>query len=143
MCPNSFNVERVKADDRQEYPHRALTEKIIGCAIQVHRVLGPGYVESVYELALVHELVKQGMRVHRQRVYRVTYDGVEVGEHRVDVLVDETVVLELKNVECLLPIHAAQLISALKAVGAEVGLLINFNEEKLVHGIKRVVLTKT
>ena len=122
-----------------QYPQKELTEKIIGCAINVHRVLGPGYLESIYENSLASELSKQGLSFERQHVIKVFYDGVEVGQHRLDVLVEGKVVVELKSVEVLTDRHVAQVISTLKAVGVKVGLLINFNESRLVDGIRRVV----
>ncbi len=122
-----------------KYPEKELTQRIIGCAIEVHRALGPGYLEAIYENALAHELTKQGLRFERQRVVKVYYDDVEVGEHRLDLLVENKVVLELKSVDGLAPKHTAQIISTLKAVGAKVGLLINFDEARVVDGIKRVV----
>lgn len=125
----------------RDYPHRELTERVIGCAIRVHRELGPGYLESIYENALTHELRKQGLRVDTQHEVPVVYDGVQVGLHRADILVEGAVVVELKSVEALVPRHRAQLISTLKAVGASVGLLMNFNEARLAQGLKRVVLT--
>jgi len=124
----------------EQYPEKELTEKIIGCAIRVHRELGPGYLEGIYENALSHELAKQGLRFERQRVVKVFYDGFEVGEHRIDMLVEGRVVLELKSVEVLSDKHVAQTISTLKAIGARVALLINFDESKVVDGIRRVVL---
>ncbi len=126
----------------KDYPEKELTEKIIGCAITVHRELGPGYLESIYENALSHELMKQGLAFERQRVVRVFYDGIQVGEHRLDLFVEGRVVVELKSVDTLTQKHLAQTISSLKAVGANVGLLMNFDEAKLVDGIRRVVLTR-
>lgn len=127
------------AFSEDKYPEKALTEKIIGCAINVHRELGPGYLESIYENALAHEFAKQGLNFETQRLVKVFYDSVEVGVHRVDVLVEGKVVLELKSVDTLTQKHVAQMISTLKAVGARVGLLMNFDETRLVDGIRRVV----
>jgi len=124
--------------EREGYPEQELTETIIGCAIRVHRALGPGYLEAVYENALAHELTKVGLSADRQRVVKVLYDGVEVGEHRADIVVDDRVIVELKSVESLHPKHVAQVISTLKATGVKIGLLINFNETRLVDGVKRV-----
>ncbi|KKK97213.1 hypothetical protein LCGC14_2655010 [marine sediment metagenome] len=124
-----------------EYPHQELTEKIIGCAIAVHRELGPGYLEAIYEQALAHELTKQGLRFQKQRIARVYYDGVEVGLHRIDLFVEEKVVVELKSVDRVASKHVAQVISTLKAVGAEIGLLMNFDEARVVDGISRGVLS--
>jgi len=126
----------------EEYPHQELTEKIIGCAIRVHRELGPGYLEMIYENALAHELTKQGLGFQRQFEAPVYYDSVHVGLHRADVLVEGQVVIELKSVDTLSDKHVAQVISTLKAVKAKVGLLLNFNEARLVDGLRRVVLSQ-
>ncbi len=127
---------------KDQYPEKDLTEKIIGCAISVHRELGPGYLEVIYERALAYEFRKQGLMFERQRSVKVFYDGVEVGEHRIDIFVEEKVVVELKSVERLTSRHVAQVISTLKAVGVEVGLLINFDEARVIDGIQRVVLSR-
>ena len=127
---------------KEQYPEKDLTEKIIGCAISVHRELGPGFLEMLYERALAHEFKKQGLEFQQQRSVKVFYDSVEIGEHRIDLFVEEKVVVELKSVERLNSRHVAQVISTLKAVGAEVGLLINFDESRVVDGIQRVVFSK-
>ena len=126
----------------EEYPHQELTEKIIGCGIRMHRELGPGYLEMIYENAMAHELTKQGLRFQRQFEAPVYYDSVQVGLHRADVLVEGQVVIELKSVDTLSDKHVAQVISTLKATKATVGLLLNFNEARLVDGIRRVVLSQ-
>ena len=124
-----------------EYPHRDLTERIIGAAIAVHRELGPGFLESVYENALKHEMLKAGLAVEQQNLVPVLYDGVRVGEHRLDLVVEDAVLVELKAIDDLHPIFTAQVISYLKASGLPVGLLINFNERLLKEGLKRFVRT--
>jgi len=106
----------------------------------VHRELGPGYLEQIYENALVHELSAKGMRVEQQKEAPVYYDGVQVGLHRADLIVEGCVVVELKSVEALTRVHMAQLLSTMKAVGVKVGLVMNFNQERLVDGLKRLVL---
>ena len=123
----------------REYPEKALTEQIIGCAIAVHKALGPGFLESVYENALRHELTKQGLQVQQQLLAEIIYDGAAVGEHRLDLLVEQKVIVELKHVESIHDKHVAQVISMLKAFGVKVGLLINFNEARLTNGVRRVV----
>lgn len=128
-------------DKTDDYPHKDLTERIIGCAINVHRALGPGFLESVYENALAHELNKNGLQVERQVATQIVYDDVVCGEHRLDMLVEGQVIVELKHVDGLHDKHLAQVISTLKAFGVQVGLLINFNEAKLVSGIRRVVFS--
>lgn len=124
----------------QVFPHKDITEAVIGCAIAVHKALQAGYVESIYENALAHELRKRGLRCERQVPYPVYYDGVLVGEHRADIVVAGAVVVELKAVEELTDRHVAQLLSTLKAAGLQVGLLMNFHEAKLVDGLRRIIL---
>jgi len=117
-----------------------LTEKIIGCAIKVHRVLGPGLLEGTYELCLVHELRKSGLSVGRQVPLPVIYDGIQLeAGYQLDILVEDLIILELKAVENLLPIHEAQLLTYLKLANKKLGLLINFNVTLLKNGIKRRV----
>lgn len=116
-----------------------VARQVIGAAIEVHRALGPGYLESVYEQSLCVELTNQGLRCVRQHPFAVEYKGHAVGEGRLDVLVDDAVVIELKAVDHLAPVHQAQLLSYLKATGHRHGLLINFNVTVLKDGIKRLV----
>lgn len=127
--------------DSQQYPHGDLMEEIIGAIIEVHRHLGPGYLESIYEAALVRELTGRGLRVERQKTFKVFYKDAEIGEHRADIIVNGLVLLELKAVEELAPVHKAQVISSLKAAGLEVGLLVNFNEVTAARGIRRVIFS--
>ncbi len=121
--------------------HDELTQKIIGAAIEVHTVLGPGLLESVYEACLVHELTLQGISARRQVPLPVDYKGqhVECG-FRIDVLVEGQVVVELKAVDKNTPIDEAQLITYLKLSGHRRGLLINFNVRVLVDGVMRRVV---
>ncbi len=124
-------------------PSRALDDlarAVIGAAIEVHRHLGPGYLEAVYEEALCVELERRRIRYSRQHPIAVAYKGHCVGESRLDLLVGDGFVVELKAVDALVPIHTAQLMSYLKATGCQLGLLINFNVPALRQGIKRVVL---
>ena len=115
-----------------------LTEEIIGCAIKVHRVLGPGLLESAYEVCLVHELRKAGLKAERQVALPVIYEGLRLdADYFIDILVEDTVVIELKSVEHILPIHEAQLLTYLKLANKKLGLLINFNVTLLKNGIKR------
>jgi GxxExxY protein len=115
-------------------------EVVIGAAMKVHSALGPGLLESAHEACLAHELTKCSLGVKRQVSLPVVYDGVmlDVG-YKLDLLVDDSVVLELKAVEKLLPIHTAQLLSYLKLGGYRVGYLLNFNVVSMRDGIKRVV----
>ena len=117
-----------------------ITEKVIGAAIAVHRALGPGLLESAYEACLAYELADRGLAIDRQKGLPVTYRGTKVDcGYRIDLLVEGLVVVELKTVERLEPIHEAQLLSYLKLSGCPVGLLINFNVKLLKQGIKRMV----
>ncbi len=117
-----------------------LTKRIIGCAMKVHSALGPGLLESAYEACLEYELKQSGMRVERQKSLPVIYEGVSVDcGYRIDLLVAGSVIVELKAVDALAPIHEAQLLSYLKLSGNQVGLLLNFNVIHLREGIKRIV----
>ena len=119
----------------------ALAKRVIGATIEVHRELGAGFLESVYENAMVIELAIQGIPFQRQAPVQLQYKGQAVGDARLDLLVGESLIVELKAVESLAAIHQAQVINYLKATGFKLGLLINFNVMKLRDGIKRVVLT--
>ncbi|MBE7515307.1 MAG: GxxExxY protein [Chloracidobacterium sp.] len=117
-----------------------ITEAIIGCAIRVHKALGTGLLESTYAVCLVHELSKSGFNVRSQVALPVLYDGIKLDAgYRIDLLVNETVIVELKAVEAIQQIHEAQVISYLKLSGKKIGLLINFNVKMLTNGIKRRV----
>jgi GxxExxY protein len=117
------------------------TKEIIGAAIEVHRALGPGLLESAYEECLCRELSLKGIPFERQKSLPVEYKGVKLDcGYRLDLLVAGTVVVEIKSVEAILPIHKAQLLTHLKLGGWKVGLLINFNEEVLREGVHRMVL---
>ena len=118
-----------------------LTQNIIGCAIEVHRHLGPGLLESAYEVALGRELTLQGVSHQRQKRLPLKYKGIDLSvSYRIDILVDKAVVVEVKAVEKVLPIHEAQLLTYLKLGGYQVGLLLNFNVPQLRDGIVRKVL---
>lgn len=119
----------------------ALAYRIIGCAIEVHREIGPGYLESVYENALAVELTQQRIAYERQVAVDIEYQGVNVGQGRIDLLVCGCVIIELKAIDQFAPIHQAQVISYLKATGLQLGLLINFNTEVLKDGVRRIILT--
>ncbi|HVS52812.1 MAG TPA: GxxExxY protein [Opitutaceae bacterium] len=114
-----------------------LTDRLLSAAVAVHRELGPGFLESFYEAALAHELTKRGHRVERQKLITVQYDGVVVGEHRLDLFVDGAIVLELKACKAIEDVHLAVARSYLKAVGVRVALVLNFAEARL--GVRRVV----
>jgi len=114
-----------------------LTEKIIGCAIQVHKKLGPGFLESIYENAFVIELQKQHLQVERQREVVIKYDSIEVGKHRLDLITNDTIVVELKAVKNIEDVHFAIVKSYLKALDKQHGLIINFARKVLE--VKRVI----
>lgn len=116
-----------------------LTERIIGCAIEVHRELGPGLLEGTYESALAIELESAGLRVNRQPVFPVLYKGKTIGEYRLDLIVQDLAVVEVKSVERHDPVFEAQILTYLRVTGKKVGLLINFNRRLLKDGIKRFI----
>ena len=117
-----------------------ITGKILDCAIKVHRILGPGLLESAYEACLAFELTNNGFKVEKQKALPVIYQDVKLDcGYRLDLLVEESVIIEIKVVENLAPIHKAQLLSYLKLSGCKVGLLINFNVQMLKDGVVRVV----
>ena len=117
-----------------------LSYGVIGCALEVYKTLGPGLLESVYEKALVIELTNKGIKAERQVPVNIFYKGVELGEGlRIDVLVEDSLVVELKSVDTLNKVHYKQLLTYLKITNKRVGLLINFNENNLMDGIKRIV----
>ena len=117
------------------------TSAVIGAALEAHRVLGPGFLETVYEEAMAVEFGLRGIPFERQKPINVSYKGHPIGEGRLDFFVQDSVIVELKAAEKLLPIHQAQLMSYLKAAGCRLGLLINFHERLLKDGVRRVVLT--
>lgn len=118
----------------------SLTRSIIGAAIEVHKVLGPGLLESTYEACLFYELNQKGLLVEKQKELPVVYKDVELDiGYRIDLIVENEIIIELKSVKEILPIHTAQLLSYLKLSNLNLGLLINFNEAKLVDGVKRII----
>ncbi len=117
-----------------------LTDKIIGAAIEVHKVLGCGLLESIYEEALCLELINQGILFDRQIPIDVVYKGAVIKGQRLDLLIDKQVVVELKSVTSLPDVALAQVLSYLKATGLKRALLINFGEKRLVDGIRRISL---
>jgi GxxExxY protein len=125
---------------REPGPHADITERIIACAIEVHRVLGPGLLESAYEEALCAELEINGLAYARQVAVPLIYKGRPVGEYRLDLLVEDAVIVEIKTVERFDPVHEAQVLTYLRLTGKRVGLLINFHVPVLKAGLKRLVL---
>jgi GxxExxY protein len=118
-----------------------LSKQVIGCAIEVHKVLGAGLLESTYEKCLEHELHLVGLSYTVQQLLPVNYKGVELDcGYRLDLVVENKLIVELKSVEKLLKIHEAQILTYIKLTGLNIGLLINFNEILLKNGIKRFVI---
>jgi GxxExxY protein len=116
-----------------------IAAEIVDAAFKIHSKLGPGLLESVYEACMAHELTKRGFLVERQKPQPVFYDGLEIeAGYRLDILVNDTIIIELKAVEQLAPIHQAQLMTYLKLSGKTLGFLINFNVPLIKQGIRRI-----
>lgn len=125
------------------FPERDLTGQIIGAAIEVHRELGPGLLESTYQVCLEREFNLRQIPFAREKPVNVTYKGITIDcAYRLDFLVADRVIVELKAVDEILPIHEAQILTYIKLIGCEVGLLINFNTSVLKQGIKRFALSR-
>jgi GxxExxY protein len=123
------------------YENDPLTEKIIGFAISIHRDLGPGLLESAYEECLCYEIEQSGLSFRRQSALPIVYKSVRLDcGYRMDIVVENRVIVELKTVERLLPIHEAQMLTYLKLSGIRIGLLLNFNTPVLKDGIRRMLL---
>jgi GxxExxY protein len=117
-----------------------ITEKVIRACIEIHRTLGPGLLESAYEECLCYELSLAGLRFDRQKSLPVVYKNVKLDcGYRLDVVIEDQIILELKTVESLLPVHEAQLLTYLKLTGLTLGLLVNFNVPVLTQGLRRIV----
>ena len=123
-------------------PEDHLTEAIIGAAMEVHSILGPGFLECQYEEAFARELELRNIPFERQKVIDLAYKGVAIGQYRLDFLVNGQIVVELKAVESFTEAHVAQVLAYLAATNQKVGLLINFNVASLSNGLKRVVLDR-
>ena len=117
-----------------------LTERIIACAMTVHRELGPGLLENAYHAALAIELVSSKFSIVREPTYPAFYRKVKIGEYRPDLIVDDQVIVEVKSVARYDPVFLAQMLTYLRITGVNVGLIINFNRPKLIDGVKRVSL---
>jgi GxxExxY protein len=131
---------RVPPREPSEDEDRIATE-IVDAAFKVHSELGPGLLESAYEVCLQHELTKRGLTVRRQVSLPVVYDAIEIeAGYRLDLVVEESVIIELKSVDVLLQIHLAQILSYLKLGGYKLGFLVNFNVTRIKDGIRRIVL---
>ncbi len=122
------------------FPLKEITERIISCAIEVHSSLGPGLLENVYEEALSHEFKLRNIAYERQKGISLKYKGKDIGKHRIDYLIEDEVIVEIKAVETMNKIYKAQLLTYLKAMNKRIGLLINFNVERLKDGIKRLII---
>ncbi|HMO25222.1 MAG TPA: GxxExxY protein [Tepidisphaeraceae bacterium] len=129
----------VDPDEMADGSLRELTNRIIGCAIEVHRHLHGGHLEVAYERAMAIELQRRGIPFRQQHPVNVVYKGEVVSESRLDFLIDDRVILEIKAVESLSTVHTAQVLGYLAASGLHLALIINFNVRRLVDGIKRVV----
>ena len=117
-----------------------ISQQIVDAAYQIHKTLGPGLLESVYEVVLAYELRKRGLKVERQLPVQVVYDGICFEEgYRLDLLVEGKVIVEIKSIETVTPVHKKQLLTYLRLLDKRLGLLINFNEELIRNGISRVV----
>jgi len=136
MVQSRFPVKYIPSD----MPENAVTERIIKCAIAVHRELGPGLLESVYEEALDMECEIEGLQIERQFKVPVLYRGRQIGEYKPDMLVNDLVIVEIKSVERFDPVFEAQVLTYLKITNKRVGLLINFNSRLVKDGIKRFIL---
>ena len=118
-----------------------IAQEIVAAAYAVHRALGPGLLENIYEVCFCHELTKRGLSYRRQVVVPIVYDGITFSEGlRLDVLVEELIICELKSAEIMNPVFIAQLLSQLKLTGKRLGFLINSNVPLIKHGIKRIIL---
>jgi len=117
-----------------------LSKVIIGCAIEVHKQLGPGLLESAYQECLFYELKKEGLKVVKEKPMPIVYKEIKLDHgYRIDLLVEDKVVVELKTVEYLHEVHTAQVLTYLRLGGYKLGLLLNFNEKKLIDGMKRII----
>jgi GxxExxY protein len=123
-----------------ESDHEDLIRKIIGCCIEVHKALGPGLLEEIYRRAVAIELVEAGLPAEMERRVPVLYRGRFLTEQRLDLIVDERVLIEVKAVERLAPVHLAQVMSYLRLTGLRVGLLMNFNTAVLPDGLRRIIV---
>jgi GxxExxY protein len=131
---------KTEVKTRISLPTDPLTEKIIACSMEVHRRVGPGLLESIYESEMAIELEFAGIKFQKQVLIPIPYRGRLVGEHRLDLIVENKIVVELKSVERFDPVFEAQILTYLKLTNLKVGLLINFNSRRLKDGIRRFLL---
>ena len=124
-------------------PFNVITSQIIGAAIEVHRVVGPGLLESTYMPCLQYELAARKLRFVTERAVPIRYKGVELDtKYRIDLLVEDSVIVEVKSIDCLLPVHQAQVLTYMRLTGCPAGLVLNFNVSKLIDGVKRLIDTR-
>lgn len=139
ITPSSASITRSYTEKKctiMEF--NEITEKIIGCAIEVHKQLGPGLLESAYEECLAYELNNLGLKIERQKAVPVVYKNIKLDcGYRLDILVEDLVIIELKTVDILNPVHEAQILTYMKFARKNIGLLINFNVTLLKNGLKR------
>jgi GxxExxY protein len=133
-----MKIQNHSAGSWAQYPLSNLTDRIIGCAIKVHKALGPGFVEKIYQAALAREFINNKLSFEKEKRISVRYENTIIGYQIVDLMVEESVIVELKAVSELSDIHASQMVSYLKAANKEVGLILNFAKSKL--DIKRIKL---
>jgi GxxExxY protein len=124
----------------KKFPFKRLTNNIISCAIEVQTALGPGLLENIYESALAYEFRLRNITFVRQKEVDLVYKNYLVGKHRIDLIIEEKVLLELKAIDKVHPIHEAQILTYLRATGINVGLLLNFNSIRIIDGLKRFVI---
>lgn len=138
-----YNVSPQRRRERKEklvMTENEISSKIIGASIEVHKQLGPGLLESTYEVCLAHELSSMGLSVKTQIPLPVVYKEIKLNAgYRIDMIIENKVIVEVKSVDILAPIHTAQILTYLKLKEIKLGLLINFNSVKLVDGLKRIV----
>ena len=120
-----------------ETPTHDITDRIIGCAVEVHSNLGPGLLESLYETAMSIEMTRAGISFKRQAPMPLYYKGELLSEHRVDLVVEDAVVVEIKSIERLAPIHIAQMLTYLRVADLRTGLMLNFNSQTMRAGLRR------
>ena len=137
---NNHRVHRAGTETTERMKENEITEKIIGCAIKVHSNLGPGLLESAYKECLFYELIKSGLVVEKEKPLPLIYEEIKMEcGYRIDLLVENSVVIEIKSVDAINDIHVAQVLTYLKLSKCRIGLLINFNVVKLKDGIKRLI----
>jgi GxxExxY protein len=133
-------MEELSSSGGQELIQGRLTDRILACAIDVHRTLGPGLLEKAYRACLVHRMAEDGLSANVEVPITINYRGITIDSaYRADLVVEDAVLLELKSIESLLPIHDAQVLTYLKFLNLRVGFLINFNVTKLMKGVRRFV----